>query len=617
MKPVRKLLSTLTQLSYLPRTFRLVWAASRGYSLAWLILLILRGLLPVVIVYETRILVDGLKNTMGTGGSWERIEPVLITAGLIAGIMLLTELLQGAIDWTRVAQSEYVQDYMNTLVHDKSVKLDLAFYESPEFHDRLDRVRSEAGSRSLSLLENAGGLLQNTLTMVSMGAILIPYGAWLPPALLISTLPALFVVLFHDKRYHEWWKSATSDRRRLQYYETMLTHSAVAAELRLFGLAPSFRHAYQELRRRLRGENLRLSRDQNIARLVATLLGLLVAGGSMTWMLWRAFMGSASLGDLALFYQAFSQGQALMRALMGNLGKIYSNSLFLANLFEFLELKPRIVEASQPRPFPSPLVRGITFRDVSFRYPGSERMVLRDFSLDIPSGRITAIVGPNGAGKSTLIKLLCRFHDTVAGSVEMDGINVRDMSTEELWREITVLFQIPVPYHATAAQNIAYGDMSGSCLQADIESAARSAGAHEVITRLPNGYDTLLGRWFLNGAELSSGEWQRIALARAFFRRAQILILDEPTSFMDSWAEGDWFDRFRTLANGHTSIVITHRFTIAMRADIIHVMDKGGIVESGMHHELLARGGLYAKSWLSQMQHCAAGEEPDTDNNAA
>jgi len=267
-----------------------------------------------------------------------------------------------------------------------------------------------------------------------------------------------------------------------------------------------------------------------------------------------------------------------------------------------LDLKPEVTDALDPIPAPSEVTKEIHFRQVTFYYPRSEQPALQDFNLTIPTGKIVAIVGPNGAGKSTLIKLLCRLYDPQAGRIELDEIDLRALPIQELRRLITVLFQWPVPYHTTAGQNIAYGDLSAAPSAAEIEAAARAAGAHEIIARLPRGYETLLGKWFIDGSELSAGEWQRIALARAFLRRAPIILLDEPTSFMDSWAEADWFERLRTLARGRTAVVITHRFTIAMRADVIHVMQNGQIIESGNHEELLSRGGLYAQSWTVQMQ---------------
>ena len=381
----------------------------------------------------------------------------------------------------------------------------------------------------------------------------------------------------------------------------ILTYSAVAAELRLFGLGTNFQLAYQGLRRRLRTEHLKLLKNQSLARLSAGVVTLLIAGAAMAWMVWRTLQGLATLGDLALFYQAFHQGQSLMRTLLGNAGQIYANSLFLGNLFEFLGLEPHMVSPPQPVSAPSAIQEGIRFEQITFRYPGSERVALQDFNLTIPAGQVVAIVGANGAGKSTLVKLLCRFYDPEAGQITLDGIDIRDMSLEELRRLITVLFQWPVPYHATAGQNIALGDVQAAPSAAEIAAAARGAGAHEVIARLPQGYNTLLGKWFANGTDLSGGEWQRIALARAFLRRAQIVVLDEPTSIMDSWAEAEWLERFRALVHGRTALIITHRFTTAMRADVIHVMQNGRIVESGSHDDLLARGGLYAQSWAAQI----------------
>jgi ATP-binding cassette, subfamily B, bacterial len=569
--------------------------------LAWLILLVLEGLLPAALVYLSRSLVDSLTAAIGAGWSWENIWPVAFPAALITAVIAAQELTQGASSCVRTAQAELVRDHLTALVHEKSLAVDLAFYESPEYHDQLERARTDLSSRPLALLESVGGLLQNSITLLAMAMLLIPYGVWLPFVLFISTIPAFYVVLHFNRRYHRWWEQTTPDRRRAQYYDMMLTHSAVAAELRLFDLGSYFKSSYQMLRRRMRIECLTFTRDQGLARLGAGLAGVLISGSALAWMLWRALQGRATLGDLALFYQAFQRGQGLLRSLLENVGQIYANTLFLGNLFEFLELKPRVADPLQPV-LPQPSLReAICFRQVAFRYPGSDRRVLQDFNLTIPAGQIIAIVGANGAGKSTLLKLLCRFYDPEHGVITLDGTDIRDISLQHLRKMITVLFQWPVPYQATAAQNIAFGDLAATQGGAELEAAALSAGAHDVIRGLPKGYDTLLGKWFANGVELSVGEWQRLALARAFFRQAQILILDEPTSALDSWAEADWFDRFRSLAKGRTAIIITHRFTIARRADMIHVMDAGRIVESGKHDELLSRGGMYARSWAAQL----------------
>ena len=338
-----------------------------------------------------------------------------------------------------------------------------------------------------------------------------------------------------------------------------------------------------------------------MAQLSAGALALLTTGLVMSWMLWRAVQGQVSAGDLALFYQAFNQGQGLMRTVLTGAGQVYNNIAFLENLFTFLALEPQVAQPSQPVVTPVGLQESVRFNQVTFRYPGCSRAVLEKFSLTIPAGQIVALVGTNGAGKSTLIKLLCRFYDPESGSITQDGINIRDMSLDTLRRQITVLFQQPMQYHTTAAENIAMGNLAAAPDKVEITAAAVAAGADVPIARLPEGYETVLGKYF-GGAELSVGEWQRIALARAFLRQAPILILDEPTSAMDSWAEAAWVERFRTLAIGRTVIIVTHRFTTAMHADMIHVMDAGQIIESGSHQELVASGGRYAESWNTQMQ---------------
>jgi ATP-binding cassette, subfamily B, bacterial len=603
-----KLLGALVQLPYLPRALALVWQAARGWTVAWLVLLLIQGLLPVLTVFLTKGLVDSLTAVIEAGGSGESLRPALLLALAMGGVLLLQELLRGISSWVRTMQAELVRDSVAALVHRQSVTLDLAFYDSPDYYDRLHRARQEASYRPISLLDNLGGLLQNSITLVAMALVLIPYGWWLPIALLVSTLPALYVVVQHAAREHEWRMRTTADERRTWYDDYLLTAREVAAELRLFGTGGYFMSRFQGLRARLRAERLALLKSQALARLAASVSALAVLGLTLAWMVWQTIEGSYSLGDLALIYAAFSQGQGLMRTLLENVGQIYGNLLFLGNLFEFLALEPEVVDPPEPAPLAQPLREGIRFQGVSFHYPGSDRPALQDFSLNIPAGQTVAIVGVNGAGKTTVLKLLCRFYDPHAGSISLDGTDLRELSLEALRRAITVLFQEPVAYQDSVAQNIALSDPASEPDQATLTAAAQASGADTIIANLPAGYNTLLGKWFEGGTDLSVGEWQRIALARAFLRQSAIVILDEPTSAMDPWAEADWLDRFQRLAAGRTSIIITHRFTTARYADVIHVMEGGRIVESGTQEELLALGGRYAQSWRAQMRKREAGE---------
>ncbi len=605
MTETRKVLSwalkrALAQLPFFPQALHLVWTAARGWTLAWCLMLVLQGLLPIAVVYLMRATVDSLTGAMANGNAIQNIVPTLVLIACLAGVMLLLELLQNASNWIRTAQTELVKDHISALIHAKSIAVDLAFYEMPEYYDQLYRARDEANFRPVALLENLGGFFQNGITLVAMAAVLIPYGLWLPGALLVSTLPALFIVFHYAVREHEWRMKTTVDQRRSWYYDRLLTTGEAAAELRLFELGTYFENIYQTLRRRLRSECLSMAKEQTIAKLGAGILALSIGGAVMAWMILRALHGQATLGDLVLFYQAFSQGQSLMRSLLLNVGQVYSNSMFLGNLFDFLALEPHVVDPVHPQPAPKALKNGIAFKGVTFCYPNSQRIVLQPLDLFLPIGQLTAILGPNGAGKSTLVKLLCRLYDPDTGCIQIDGTDLRELSVSEWRRLVTVLPQQYTHYNVEASQNIALGDLRGRPDRERIKAAARDAMADEIIRKLPKGYDTLLGTWLEGGTELSVGEYQRIALARALVRPGSIILLDEPTSAMDPWAETEWLGKLREIAAGRIAVIITHRLTTAMACDTIHVMNAGQVVESGNHAQLLEANGLYSRLWNGQ-----------------
>jgi ATP-binding cassette subfamily B protein len=585
----------------LPQTLQLIWAATARWTALWLVLLFFQGLLPAIAVYLTKSVVDGLLKAIASSAGLSATDSLLKPAAALATVMVLQVLVGGIIGWVRFLQSEILQDYISRKIHEKSVSVKMSFYDLPEYYDHLHRARDEASHRPAALLEVTGGLLQNTVTSVGVAAVLLPYGVWLPMALFLGSIPSLGLVLQNSLRRQEWNRRSTPQIRTTWYLEHLLTARETAAEVRIFDLGAHFIEAYQTLRQGLRREQSYLVRREAAGELLAALLGMMVGACACGWVVWQAIQGRMTAGALAMFFAAFVQAQALMRSLLQKAGELYTNSLFLGNLFQFLALEAEPARRAGPLPTSTRSLRfGVQFESVDFTYPGTSTKALADFSLDVPAGQTVAIVGPNGAGKSTIVKLLCRFYDPQRGRISIDGADVRERPAAEIRQLVSVLLQEPVRYAMTAAENVG-PDSSFHVGRQAIDSAVRAAAAEGIIDRLPHGYDTLLGKWFDDGVELSAGQWQRIALARAFFRDAPILLLDEPTSAMDSWAEAGWFDRFQEAAGARrTTIIITHRFTTAMRADVIHVMQNGRIVESGSHEKLLALDGQYACSWTRQ-----------------
>ena len=588
----RQLTLFFRQLPAGTRALSLVWGAAPGWTTAWGILLIAQGLIPA----SQALLLRTLVNRLISAPNWASITPSALG---IAALWMLGQLVSSSLSWIRAVQAERVQEQVHRLIHVQALRLDLSFYDHSESYDQLYRAVVDAISQPMALLESLGSLVQNGLGFLALAGILWTYAGWLPLLLVFTGFPGLLLVARHILSKHHWQLEHTAEERKARYLDWLITDSNAAAELRLFDLGSHLRQVFENIREVLRVGRLRIERRGAATEFGA---GLLAWAGSLVglgWMLHRTLIGKVGLGDLLLCFQAFQQSQSLLRAILDGSGKIYRSLLFVENLDEFLRLEPQIGGPSGEAAFT--LENCIRFQDVSFTYPGGSRRALDNFSMDIPQGKVVALVGHNGAGKSTLIKLLCRFYDPNDGQILLDGVDLKTFDPDALRQGITVLFQDPVHYHATVRENIAFGDLDGLHDGSRVRQAAKDAGIFNTVERLPRGFETTLGKWF-GGCELSGGEWQGIALARAFFRRASLVILDEPTSAMDSWAEQEWLSHFRALTQGKTGLMITHRFTTAMHADVIHVLDDGRVVESGTHAELVALGGAYATSWTAQMR---------------
>jgi ATP-binding cassette subfamily B protein len=498
------------------------------------------------------------------------------------------------------AQGQAVTDHVQSVIHARSVEVDLAYYENAQYYDTLHRAQQEAPYRPARIVNGLAQVGQSGVALTALVGLLFSLHWMIAAVLLIAAVPDMLVRLRYSQRLYAWRRRRTSAERHAGYYQWLLTGEAHAKEIRLFDLGALFIGRFRDVRRTLRRERLHLATRRSLTELVTQFAGTLTIFGAFAYIAYRTVHGALTLGDLVMYYQAFQRGQGYLRDILGGLANLYEDSLFLANLYEFLDLRSRVAEPSAPRPLPKPMQRGIAFEHVGFAYAGAAQPVLDDITLTIRPGEHIALVGANGAGKTTLVKLLCRLYDPTAGRITLDGIDLREFRTAALRREISVIFQDYARYHLTVRENIWLGNIALTSDDGAILDAAAAAGADTVIGKLPQGYETQLGKWFDAGQELSIGEWQKIALARAFVRDAQILVLDEPTSALDAAAEYEVFQMFRALAAGRTTLLISHRFSTVRMADRIFVLADGKIVEAGSHEELLRRGGEYARMFELQ-----------------
>jgi len=573
------------------RALSLVWQAARGWTLLWALLLVGQGLLPAALA----LLLRSLVNRMTHGLIW---QAALAPALGMAALWLLGLLLTNALVCVRTVQAEKVQALIDRLLHEQALRLDLSFFDHAESYDILHRARVDASTQPLALLENLGALFQNSLGFLVLAGIVCSYAYWIPLLWLACGIPGLFWIGRQILHEHRWHLQHTGAERHVRYLDWVLTEQSTAAELRVYQLGKHLHEQFERLQTQLRGGRVTMARQTSVAGVGAGALAWAGNLAGLGWILHRTLAGQIGLGDLLFCIQAVQQSQVQLRTLLEGAGKILRSLLFIENLDLFLRQKTRI-HAETAHRATLPARRSLRFENIGFTYPGGTHKALDEFSMEIPVGRVVAVVGKNGAGKSTLLKLLCRFYDPDQGRILLDGEDLRHFDPEALREQIGILFQDPVRYQATVRENVGFGAVDALDDEERLRRAVEQAGATSLLRELPGGFDAQLGKWF-GGSELSGGQWQRIALARAFFRQAPFVILDEPTSAMDSWAEQDWLQRFRQLTAGKTGLMITHRFTTAMYADSIYVLDRGRVIESGTHNELIASNGCYAYSWHAQ-----------------
>jgi ATP-binding cassette, subfamily B, bacterial len=589
---------TLGVYRYSGRAVKLVWATSRALTVALIVLSLIGGLLPAAAAYVGKLIVDSVLRAIESRGSDATdaaLGWVLFEMGLVAALAAT----QRGINIARSLLRAQLGNRVNVMILEKAITLELTHFEDPELYDRMTRARREASSRPLSLVMRTFGLAQDAVSLISYGGLLLSFSGWAVLGLVAAALPAFLAETKFSGEAFRLFRWRTPETRQQMYLETVVAREDYAKEVQLFGLGPRLVDRYQEIFQKLYAEDRRLTIRRGGWGLA---LGMLSTGAfyaAYAWIALSAIRGLITLGEMTMYVLVFKQGQSALSSALSAIGGMYEDNLYLSNLYAFLEehVPPASGSASMG-PLPGD---GIRFENVSFVYPGAERPALLDVELHVRPGQKLALVGENGSGKTTLIKLLTRLYTPSSGRITLDGLDLQAWSPKALRERIGVIFQDFAKYQFIVGENIGAGDVRAFDDEQRWRDAAEKGLAAATIEELPLRYHTQLGRWFQGGRELSLGQWQKIALSRAFMRRdADILVLDEPTASMDAEAELQIFDRFRDMTQAQIAVLISHRFSTVRMADQIVVLAGGRIVERGSHAELVRDDALYARLFSLQ-----------------
>jgi ATP-binding cassette subfamily B protein len=580
-----------------PAVLKLVWESGRLVVTLGLVFRVVLALLPIALLWVTKLIIDLIVRSVTTHQPITNHLWWLVAAEF--SLAIFSSLLSRTIDYLDALLADKYTRYVSIRVMEHAASLDLIAYEDPVFYDRLERARVQATDR-LGMIQSIGRLVQQVVTTISLSISIILFSPWLLLLLVAGVLPAFlgethFAFLGYAKNFRQ-----TPIKRQLDYLRVLGGSKEAAKELKLFGLRGFLVDRFTRLSDRIYVEDVDLARRRSIAGGLLSIIGTAGYYSAYVFAIWETVQGVITIGSLTFVTGAIQQASSNIQQIFSTVSGIADQALFLTDLIAFFEMRPAIQSKPNALAAPRPIRRGFEFRNVSFRYPGSERMILNRLNFDFHPRERIALIGENGQGKTTIVKLITRLYDPVEGQVLLDGIDLREYDLDDLYREIGVIFQDFMRYEMTAGENIAVGKIEEMDNPRLLQLSARKSMADEVIGRLGGGYDQMLGRRFEGGVDLSGGEWQKVALARAYLRDAQVLILDEPTAALDARSEFEVFQRFAELTTGKMALFISHRFSTVRMADRIIVLEGGSIAEDGNHEQLTHLGGRYAEMFELQ-----------------